>query len=130
MIIEIGHFSLLLSFLLSFLTVIVAIFGTIAGADLIMLDNMSLEEMRDAVLLVNGKTPLECSGGVTLRREYYPQFLLRAHLKNLDCRLRRFYLLEEVFNTKDPKRLLKLCKTVKQIFGLMQLFWVVGKLKP
>ena len=38
-----------------------------AGADLIMLDNMSLEEMRDAVLLVNGKTPLECSGGVTLR---------------------------------------------------------------
>ena len=38
-----------------------------AGADLIMLDNMSLEEMRDAVLLVNGRIPLECSGGVTLR---------------------------------------------------------------
>ena len=38
-----------------------------AGADLIMLDNMSLEAMRDAVLLVNGRIPLECSGGVTLR---------------------------------------------------------------
>ena len=38
-----------------------------AGADLIMLDNMSLEAMRDAVLLVNGRIPLECSGGVNLR---------------------------------------------------------------
>ena len=38
-----------------------------AGADLIMLDNMSLEAMRAAVLLVNGRIPLECSGGVTLR---------------------------------------------------------------
>jgi len=35
-----------------------------AGADVIMLDNMSLEDMRAAVKLVDGKIPLEASGGV------------------------------------------------------------------
>ncbi len=35
-----------------------------AGADVIMLDNMSLENMRAAVELVGGKIPLEASGGV------------------------------------------------------------------
>jgi nicotinate-nucleotide pyrophosphorylase (carboxylating) len=34
--------------------------------DQIMLDNMSLKEMRDAVALVNGAAILEASGGVTL----------------------------------------------------------------
>ena len=35
-----------------------------AGADVIMLDNMALEDMREAVKLVDGKIPLEASGGV------------------------------------------------------------------
>jgi len=35
-----------------------------ARADVIMLDNMSLAEMRDAVRLVDGRIPLEASGGV------------------------------------------------------------------
>jgi nicotinate-nucleotide pyrophosphorylase (carboxylating) len=34
--------------------------------DVIMLDNMSLEEMREAVALVAGKCKLEASGGITL----------------------------------------------------------------
>lgn len=37
-----------------------------AGADVIMLDNMSLDEMRRAVELVGGRVPLEASGGVNL----------------------------------------------------------------
>jgi nicotinate-nucleotide pyrophosphorylase (carboxylating) len=35
-----------------------------AKADIILLDNMSLEEMREAVRLVDGRIPLEASGGV------------------------------------------------------------------
>jgi nicotinate-nucleotide pyrophosphorylase (carboxylating) len=37
-----------------------------AGADIVMLDNMGLEEMRHAVELVRGRALLEASGGVTL----------------------------------------------------------------
>lgn len=37
-----------------------------AEADIIMLDNMSIPDMREAVLRVNGKVPLEASGNVTL----------------------------------------------------------------
>jgi nicotinate-nucleotide pyrophosphorylase (carboxylating) len=37
-----------------------------AGADRILLDNMSLPELRDAVALAAGRAPLEASGGVTL----------------------------------------------------------------
>ena len=37
-----------------------------AGADIIMLDNMSLKEMRHAVELVGGRALLEASGGITL----------------------------------------------------------------
>lgn len=37
-----------------------------ARADIIMLDNMSLEEMRQAVKIVHGHALLEASGGVTL----------------------------------------------------------------
>jgi nicotinate-nucleotide pyrophosphorylase (carboxylating) len=39
-----------------------------AGADVIMLDNMSLEDMKAAVAAVNGRVPLEASGNVTLAR--------------------------------------------------------------
>lgn len=37
-----------------------------AGADIIMLDNMSNEDMREAVKMSVGRVPLECSGGVRL----------------------------------------------------------------
>ena len=37
-----------------------------AGADLILLDNMSADEMREAVEIVGGRAILEASGGVTL----------------------------------------------------------------
>jgi nicotinate-nucleotide pyrophosphorylase (carboxylating) len=37
-----------------------------AQADIIMLDNMSLAEMRRAVKLVDGRALLEASGGITL----------------------------------------------------------------
>ena len=36
-----------------------------AGADIIMLDNMSIEDMREAVKLCAGKAETECSGNVT-----------------------------------------------------------------
>ena len=37
-----------------------------AGADVIMLDNMTNEDMRKAVAIVNGRIPLEASGNVSL----------------------------------------------------------------
>ena len=36
-----------------------------AGADIIMLDNMSVEDMKKAVKLIGGKALTECSGNVT-----------------------------------------------------------------
>ena len=36
-----------------------------AGADIIMLDNMSIEDMKEAVRLTQGKAETECSGNVT-----------------------------------------------------------------
>ena len=37
-----------------------------AGADQVLLDNMSLEELGEAVALVGGRARTEASGGVTL----------------------------------------------------------------
>lgn len=37
-----------------------------AGADIIMLDNMSVEDMKKAVKLIDGRAVTECSGNVTL----------------------------------------------------------------
>jgi nicotinate-nucleotide pyrophosphorylase (carboxylating) len=37
-----------------------------AGADIVMLDNMSLEDMRRAVKSMGGRVLVEASGGVTL----------------------------------------------------------------
>jgi len=37
-----------------------------AGADIIMLDNMGLEQMREAVSIAGGKALIEASGNVTL----------------------------------------------------------------
>lgn len=39
-----------------------------ARADIIMLDNMSLDEMRAAVKIINGRAQVEASGGVNLER--------------------------------------------------------------
>lgn len=36
-----------------------------AGADIIMLDNMSVEQMKEAIKLIDGKAETECSGNVT-----------------------------------------------------------------
>jgi nicotinate-nucleotide pyrophosphorylase (carboxylating) len=41
-------------------------FLSLSGVDVILLDNMSLEELRAAVALSAGRVPLEASGGVTL----------------------------------------------------------------
>jgi nicotinate-nucleotide pyrophosphorylase (carboxylating) len=37
-----------------------------SGADVIMLDNMTLEDMRKAVAVAGGRVPLEASGNVTI----------------------------------------------------------------
>jgi len=39
-----------------------------AGVSMILLDNMSLAEMREAVSINNGRAELEASGGVNLER--------------------------------------------------------------
>ncbi len=39
-----------------------------SGADVVMLDNMSIKKMREVVKWIKGKIPLEVSGKVTLRR--------------------------------------------------------------
>lgn len=44
-----------------------------AGADIIMLDNMSHEEMKEAVKLIDGRSLTECSGNVT--KENIPNIL-------------------------------------------------------
>ena len=36
-----------------------------AGADIIMLDNMSPEDMKEAVRIIDGRAETECSGNVT-----------------------------------------------------------------
>ncbi len=36
-----------------------------AGADIIMLDNMTVEEMREAIAIIDGRAETECSGNVT-----------------------------------------------------------------
>lgn len=39
-----------------------------AGADIIMLDNMSIDEMKEAVAYINGRALTECSGNVTKKQ--------------------------------------------------------------
>ncbi len=36
-----------------------------AGADIIMLDNMSIDTMKDAIKIINGRAETECSGNIT-----------------------------------------------------------------
>jgi nicotinate-nucleotide pyrophosphorylase (carboxylating) len=47
-------------------TVSEAVAAVAAGADIVMLDNMSLEEMRKAVESIHGRALVEASGGITL----------------------------------------------------------------
>ena len=44
----------------------VAGFLTLEGVDMLLLDNMGCEKLREAVKLVNGKLWLEASGGITI----------------------------------------------------------------
>lgn len=41
--------------------------AVVAGAEIIMLDNMSVARLRDAVALIDGRAVVEASGGVTLQ---------------------------------------------------------------
>ena len=36
-----------------------------AGADIIMLDNMTKEEMKEAIRIIGGRAQTECSGNIT-----------------------------------------------------------------
>lgn len=47
-------------------TVLEALEAAEAGADIVMLDNMSLDDMRKAVKAIHGRALLEASGGITL----------------------------------------------------------------
>jgi nicotinate-nucleotide pyrophosphorylase (carboxylating) len=47
-------------------TVAEALEAVAAGADIVMLDNMSLQDMREAVKSIHGGTLVEASGGITL----------------------------------------------------------------
>jgi nicotinate-nucleotide pyrophosphorylase (carboxylating) len=40
--------------------------GLEVGVDVVMLDNMSLEQLHEAMVLANGRTVIEASGGITL----------------------------------------------------------------
>jgi len=68
-----------------------------AGADIIMLDNFSVEQMREAVRLTNGRALLEVSGNVTdetLRTfaetgvDYISVGALTKHVRALDLSMR------------------------------------------
>jgi nicotinate-nucleotide pyrophosphorylase (carboxylating) len=71
----------------------------VGGVDIIMLDNMDEVTMRKAVALVNGRYPLEASGGITeenLRAvaecgvDYISVGALTHHVKSLDISLKAF----------------------------------------
>ncbi len=75
-----------------------------AGADIIMLDNMSTEMMRQAVEITGGKAALECSGNVTKERiselieigvDYISCGALTHSAPILDVSLKNLSLLDE-----------------------------------
>ncbi|KNC89392.1 carboxylating nicotinate-nucleotide diphosphorylase [Trabulsiella odontotermitis] len=68
-----------------------------AGADIIMLDNFTTEQMRDAVKLTNGQARLEVSGNVTVETlrefaetgvDYISVGALTKHVRALDLSMR------------------------------------------
>ena len=71
----------------------------VGGIDTIMLDNMSLAEMKTAVALINGKFKTEASGGInesTIREvalcgvDYISVGALTHSVKSLDLSLKVF----------------------------------------
>ena len=69
------------------------------GADRIMLDNMSLAQLREAVALVAGRVPLEASGGITEQTigeiartgvDYISVGALTHSIKSLDLSLKAY----------------------------------------
>ncbi len=68
-----------------------------AGADILLLDNMTPDEMREAVNIVNGRAKLEASGGVTLTNiksiaetgvDYISIGAITKHLHAIDLSMR------------------------------------------
>ncbi|MCL6260885.1 carboxylating nicotinate-nucleotide diphosphorylase [Aquiflexum sp. TKW24L] len=71
----------------------------VGGIDYIMLDNMGYETMRMAVRLVNGKYPLEASGGITEETlkdvaecgvDYISVGALTHHVRSMDISLKAY----------------------------------------
>ena len=70
------------------------------AVDVIMLDNMKVEDMKEAVILINGKCKTEASGGITestLRAvaecgvDYISMGALTHSIKSLDLSLKIFW---------------------------------------
>lgn len=75
-----------------------------AGADIIMLDNMSPEQMKEAVRLIDGRAETECSGNVTRENverlldigvDYISSGALTHSAPILDISLKNLHPLEE-----------------------------------
>lgn len=71
----------------------------VGGVDCIMLDNMDYPTMREAVKLVDGKCPLEASGGITAETlkdvaecgvDYISVGALTHHVKSMDISLKAY----------------------------------------
>ena len=71
-----------------------------AGADIIMLDNMGVEEMQEAIAAIGGKAEIECSGNVTkenighyisLGVDYIPSGALTHSAPILDISLKNLH---------------------------------------
>jgi nicotinate-nucleotide pyrophosphorylase (carboxylating) len=69
------------------------------GVDIIMLDNMSTKDMREAVQLINGRFKTEASGGITEENirsiamcgvDYISVGALTHHVKSMDLSLKAF----------------------------------------
>ncbi len=75
-----------------------------AGADIIMLDNMSPEEMREAIAIIDGRALTECSGNVTRENiqnmidvgvDYISSGALTHSAPILDISLKNLHAVEE-----------------------------------
>ena len=76
-----------------------------AGADIIMLDNMSTEEMQEAIRIIDGRAETECSGNVTkenisrltsLGVDYISSGALTHSAPILDISLKNLHAIEEI----------------------------------
>jgi len=72
---------------------------SVGGVDVIMLDNMSFDMMREAVTIINGKVPTEASGGITEETlkdvaecgvDFISVGALTHHVKSLDISLKAY----------------------------------------